>query len=180
VLLSRTYIRTHEQISFRHLGTLSDVPDCVPGLNVVIANSLCPGIQNNCVGANQQYASVADCVAYVGTLPTATWDKANQVFDFVVVCCLFFVSLHVACVQANIPCVSLHLLLTFMFPDIHCPHVGPTVRLCFLFLVCVQLSLIRVAVSAPTLTCTLGISPQFPLISWRSLTQTTNKASDCK
>jgi hypothetical protein len=96
---------SYGEISFRHLGTLSDVPDCVPGLNVVIANSLCPGIQFNCVGANQQYASVADCVAYVGSLPTATWDKANQ---------------------ANIPCVSLHLLLTFMFPDIHCPHVGPT------------------------------------------------------
>jgi len=96
---------SYGEINFRHLGTLSDVPNCVPGLNTQIANSLCPGIQFNCQGANQQYASVAQCVAYVGSLPTATWDKANQ---------------------ANIPCVSLHLLLTFMFPDIHCPHVGPT------------------------------------------------------
>jgi len=96
---------SYGEISFRHLGTLSDFPDCVPGLNVQIANSLCPAIQFNCVGANQQYSSVAQCVSYVGSLPTATWDKANQ---------------------ANIPCVSLHLLLTFMFPDIHCPHVGPT------------------------------------------------------
>jgi hypothetical protein len=96
---------SYGEISFRHLGTLSDVPDCVPGLNTRMAQGLCPVIQNNCVGANQQYASVADCVAYVGSLPTATWDKANQ---------------------ANVPCVSLHLLLTFMAPQIHCPHVGPT------------------------------------------------------
>jgi hypothetical protein len=96
---------TSGEVNFRHLGTLSDLPDCIPGLNVEVAESICPEIQYNCVGANQQYASVADCVAYVGSLPTATWDKANQ---------------------ANLPCVELHTLLTVEFPSIHCPHVGPT------------------------------------------------------
>ena len=91
------------EINFRHLGTESDLPLATP--SIYIAAALCPKIQADCTGANQQYASVAACEAYVGGLPVVSWDKGNQ---------------------ANVPCIELHQILIEVFPDIHCPHVGPT------------------------------------------------------
>jgi hypothetical protein len=97
------------EISFRHLGTKSDQPYNLPVaqenfLIGAIASALCAKIQQYCVGANQQYSSVATCEAYVGSLNVVSWDKGNQ---------------------NNIPCVSLHTILIPMFPDVHCRHTGP-------------------------------------------------------
>ena len=66
---------------------------------------LCPQIQKQCTGANQQFSSVDDCAAQLGAKPFGDFDEAWG---------------------DNIACRTIHTLLTIVRPDIHCPHVGPT------------------------------------------------------
>lgn len=66
---------------------------------------LCPQIQKQCTGKDQQYSSVDDCAAQLGAKPFGDFDEAWG---------------------DNIACRTIHTLLTIVRPDIHCPHVGPT------------------------------------------------------
>jgi hypothetical protein len=76
--------------------------------NPVIQNfakaALCPEIQKACTGANQQYDSEADCTAKLGEKPFGSFDEAWG---------------------DNVVCRTIHLVLTRVRPEVHCPHVGP-------------------------------------------------------
>jgi hypothetical protein len=52
-----------------------------------------------------EYTSLADCVAFMHSIPYGSWDRANS---------------HTAV------CRQLHTLLTPYRPDVHCPHAGKT------------------------------------------------------
>ncbi|AEO67925.1 uncharacterized protein THITE_2117103 [Thermothielavioides terrestris NRRL 8126] len=66
---------------------------------------ICGGTQARCTGANTQWNSTAECVAALSAKPYGTYDEAWG---------------------DNIVCRSIHLVLTQVRPDVHCPHVGPT------------------------------------------------------
>ncbi|KAK4541393.1 hypothetical protein LTR36_007994 [Oleoguttula mirabilis] len=66
--------------------------------------ALCPQIQERCTGSNQQYNSTASCIAELESKPFGNYDEAWG---------------------DNIVCRTIHLLLTLVRPDVHCPHVGP-------------------------------------------------------
>ncbi|KAJ8072314.1 hypothetical protein PM082_015873 [Marasmius tenuissimus] len=66
--------------------------------------ALCPTIQKNCQGTNQQYTDQADCVAQLTQKPFGTFDEVWG---------------------DNLVCRIIHLLLTTIRPEAHCPHVGP-------------------------------------------------------
>lgn len=70
-----------------------------------VAGGLCPMIQQRCTGANQVYSSVLDCALELELKPFGSFDEAWG--DTVV-------------------CRVIHLILTQVRPDVHCPHVGPT------------------------------------------------------
>lgn len=69
------------------------------------AKGLCPVIQQRCQGKDQQYASVEDCAQQLGAKPFGNFDEAWG---------------------DNIACRTIHIILTMVRPDVHCPHVGPT------------------------------------------------------
>ncbi|KAF2206449.1 hypothetical protein CERZMDRAFT_29069, partial [Cercospora zeae-maydis SCOH1-5] len=66
---------------------------------------LCPGIQQRCTGPNQQYADVATCILELELKPFGSFDEVWG---------------------DNVACRLIHLILTQVRPDVHCPHVGPT------------------------------------------------------
>jgi hypothetical protein len=66
------------------------------------------GIQDACTGANQQYASVAECESFLSSL--APEDPNNPLFGY----------------GNSIGCRDWHLGLARVDPQTHCPHVGPT------------------------------------------------------
>jgi hypothetical protein len=65
----------------------------------------CTRHQSNCLGANQQYANYDACVAFIRTLPFGTPDL-NEWNSGV--------------------CRWWHSFLTYLRPEVHCSHVGPT------------------------------------------------------
>ncbi|KAL0571009.1 hypothetical protein V5O48_010956 [Marasmius crinis-equi] len=69
-----------------------------------VATTICPTIQKNCQGEYQQYSNVVDCIAQLTLKPFGTFD---EVWD------------------DNVVCRIIHLLLTPIRPNVHCPHVGP-------------------------------------------------------
>jgi hypothetical protein len=74
-----------------------------PAYRANFINSICANQNNICTGNNTQYASVADCVAFMNTIDFGTTDRywANSV-----------------------QCRSIHLSLANVRPAYHCPHVG--------------------------------------------------------
>ena len=73
-------------------------------LQKVAKVALCPGIQKLCTGKDQQYSSTLSCVADLQFKPFGNFDEAWG---------------------DNIVCRTIHLILTRIRPDVHCPHVGP-------------------------------------------------------
>lgn len=65
---------------------------------------LCPTIQKQCAGKNKQYKNTLDCIAKLEGKPFGNFDEAWG---------------------DNIACRTIHLVLTKVRPEIHCPHVGP-------------------------------------------------------
>jgi len=70
--------------------------------------TVCQDIQQNCVGANQQFANQTECVAALSSI---------RVFD----------GLQSLYVGNHLGCHSFHTILTFARPDIHCLHAGVSV-----------------------------------------------------
>ncbi|KAF7935332.1 uncharacterized protein EAE97_008239 [Botrytis byssoidea] len=70
-----------------------------------IVTNLCPQIQARCTGANQVYSSELECIATLLAKPFGTFDETWG---------------------DNIVCRLVHVVLTQVRPEIHCPHVGPT------------------------------------------------------
>ncbi|XWV26713.1 hypothetical protein QJ857_gp0343 [Tupanvirus soda lake] len=66
--------------------------------------SVCEHIQNQCVGSNQQYSDLNDCVTYMESIPFGDVFRLGQGYSFT--------------------CRAFHEVLSRSFPDIHCPHVG--------------------------------------------------------
>ncbi|PPJ50226.1 hypothetical protein CBER1_07179 [Cercospora berteroae] len=66
---------------------------------------LCPGIQQRCTGQYQQYLDVTTCILELELKPFGSFDEVWG---------------------DNVACRLIHLILTQVRPDIHCPHVGPT------------------------------------------------------
>ncbi|KAF7198261.1 Bifonsecin B biosynthesis cluster protein A [Pseudocercospora fuligena] len=66
---------------------------------------LCPQIQERCTGSNQQYLDVLTCTLELDLKPFGSFDEAYG---------------------DTVACRIIHLLLTKVHPDVHCPHVGPT------------------------------------------------------
>ncbi|KAE9362654.1 hypothetical protein N431DRAFT_499308 [Stipitochalara longipes BDJ] len=86
----------------------------VAGLGIQIGNpqvdsesigQLCGGTQQRCTGSNTQWTSIDECVETLSQKPYGNYDEAWG---------------------DNIVCRTIHLVLTQVRPDIHCPHVGPT------------------------------------------------------
>jgi len=76
-----------------------------PFYMATLINQTCSREVMNCVGANQQYTNYNACVAHILTLPFGS-PLLNEWNSGV---CRWF-----------------HSTLTFLRPDFHCPHVGPT------------------------------------------------------
>jgi len=76
-----------------------------PAVQAGTIESLCTNIQGSCVGANVQYNSTAQCIQ---TLSGKTFGTYDEVWG------------------DNVVCRTIHLLLTYIRPEVHCPHVGPT------------------------------------------------------
>ncbi|KUI58470.1 hypothetical protein VP1G_05766 [Cytospora mali] len=70
-----------------------------------ITQALCPAIQQNCIGADQQYSDIDDCISQLSNKTFGTFDEVWG---------------------DNIVCRQIHVVLTTIRPDIHCPHGGPT------------------------------------------------------
>ncbi|TEY87357.1 hypothetical protein BOTCAL_0003g00370 [Botryotinia calthae] len=70
-----------------------------------IVTNLCPQIQARCTGANQVYFSDVECIATLLAKPFGTFDEPWG---------------------DNIVCRLVHVILTQVKPEVHCPHVGPT------------------------------------------------------
>lgn len=72
------------------------------------AAALCPVIQKRCTGANAQYPSGAlgasECELEMLKKPFGSFDEAWG---------------------DNVVCRAIHLILTQVRPEVHCPHVGP-------------------------------------------------------
>jgi len=94
-------IQAYYDILFREM-----VPDSAyPFYMALLLNQTCTREVMNCVGANQQYANYTACVDHILTLPYGSpllnsWNSGI--------------------------CRWWHSTLTFLRPDFHCPHVGPT------------------------------------------------------
>lgn len=66
---------------------------------------ICGGTQQICRGRNAQWTSVEQCITTLSQKPYGSYDEAWG---------------------DNIVCRSIHLVLSQVRPDVHCPHVGPT------------------------------------------------------
>jgi len=67
--------------------------------------ALCAETQQRCVGDDQQFANQSECVAFMSSLDFGSWSDAWS---------------------NTVVCRELHVILTQVRPDFHCPHVGPT------------------------------------------------------
>jgi hypothetical protein len=76
----------------------------VTGTQTGTAQFICQAVQARCTGANQQYASFADCFTYYSSVNYGNLERADQ---------------------RDLGCISIHSTLTQSRPQIHCPHVGP-------------------------------------------------------
>ncbi|KAJ7065670.1 hypothetical protein C8F01DRAFT_967399, partial [Mycena amicta] len=74
------------------------------GMTSVI-DGVCGAQAETCVGANQVYATVDDCVA---TLTAKAFGRFDETWG------------------DNVVCRAVHVILTAIRPEVHCPHVGPT------------------------------------------------------
>jgi hypothetical protein len=81
-------------------GSLSN-----PQVQLGSIQQICAVTQMRCTGANTQWTSIAECVTTLSQKPYGNYDAAWG---------------------DNVVCRSIHLVLTQVRPDIHCPHVGPT------------------------------------------------------
>lgn len=102
------------KVSFQRLG-IGAVP--APALTTVALNQytaghsavhayLCTAIQELCVGANQQFANVSQCVAwYAQGITNSGMERGDQPDE---------------------GCKEIHLDLCAISPQVHCPHVGPS------------------------------------------------------
>jgi len=94
-------VQVYYDIQFRE-----NVPDSAyPFYVAVLMNQTCTREVMNCVGANQQYSNYTACIDHILTLPFGSpllneWNSGT--------------------------CRWWHSFLTFLRPDFHCPHVGPT------------------------------------------------------
>ncbi|KAH0537939.1 hypothetical protein FGG08_005389 [Glutinoglossum americanum] len=66
---------------------------------------LCAVTQQKCMGADSQWTDIDHCVTSLSQKPYGTYDEAWG---------------------DNIVCRTIHLVLTTVRPDVHCPHVGPS------------------------------------------------------
>jgi hypothetical protein len=121
------YLSTLKQIAFWRFdknGAVQDYDAWVPNLNDwnflaegkldftnpavqagQISQKLCPAIQQLCIGSNQQYTDVNQCISTLTQKPFGTFDEAWG---------------------DNVVCRSVHVILAQVNPNTHCPHVGPT------------------------------------------------------
>ncbi|KAJ7257548.1 hypothetical protein B0H12DRAFT_1201953 [Mycena haematopus] len=74
------------------------------GMNTTI-QGICALQAQTCVGNNTVYDRVADCVQTLAAKPFGRTDEAWG---------------------DNVVCREIHVLLTKIRPEVHCPHVGPT------------------------------------------------------
>ncbi|AEO60050.1 hypothetical protein MYCTH_2308868 [Thermothelomyces thermophilus ATCC 42464] len=66
---------------------------------------ICGATQTRCQGPNAQWSSVEECMTALSQKSYGSYDEAWG---------------------DNIVCRSIHVVLTQVRPDVHCPHVGPT------------------------------------------------------
>ncbi|KAJ7243054.1 hypothetical protein C8J57DRAFT_1726200 [Mycena rebaudengoi] len=74
------------------------------GTNITI-HQICEAQALACTGGNKQYSNVEECVSVLQNKPFGRLDEAWG---------------------DNVACRSIHVLLTSIRPEVHCPHVGPT------------------------------------------------------
>jgi len=77
------------------------------------AAQICIKVVKNCVGQNQQYFDLPDCVNYVSNLPLRTCDSDEHRWA-----------------GRAINCFHLHAFMTELNPDTHCPHVSRNSAVC--------------------------------------------------
>lgn len=86
-------------------GLTVDIPDFQQPLFI---ENLCQGIQQICRPntPDEQYTNITDCINFLSTnVPFGTPDRADQ---------------------GNVICRAIHLRLTPLLPNIHCPNLGKT------------------------------------------------------
>ncbi|MCJ1384070.1 hypothetical protein MMC17_007186 [Xylographa soralifera] len=76
-----------------------------PAVQSTYIEYICNEAQLRCVGPNTQYSSVAQCISVLSAKPFGTFDEAWG---------------------DDVVCRSIHVILTLIDPDAHCPHVGPS------------------------------------------------------
>ncbi|MCJ1393157.1 hypothetical protein MMC18_006029 [Xylographa bjoerkii] len=89
--------------NWTNIGVGMDVS--IPAVQAIYIKTICDEAQVRCVGANTQYSSVAQCISVLSAKPFGTFDEAWG---------------------DDVTCRSIHVILTLIDPDLHCPHVGPT------------------------------------------------------
>ncbi|CAI4214379.1 unnamed protein product [Parascedosporium putredinis] len=67
--------------------------------------SICAVTQATCRGANQQWSSIEECISVLSQKDYGRYQNAWG---------------------DNIVCRTIHIVLTQLRPEVHCPHVGPT------------------------------------------------------
>lgn len=83
----------------------SPAPLTDPQFQLQNIQQVCAVTQMRCTGANAQWDSIDQCVVTLLQRPYGNYDEAWG---------------------DNIVCRNIHLVLTQVRPDVHCPHVGPT------------------------------------------------------
>ncbi|XMA15213.1 hypothetical protein WAI453_008004 [Rhynchosporium graminicola] len=73
-------------------------------VQTAVRSTLCTQIQENCSGPNLQYNSTAGCNAIMATKEFGSYDEVWG---------------------DNVVCRNIHVMLTHVRPEVHCPHVGP-------------------------------------------------------
>jgi hypothetical protein len=81
------------------------IPISNPQVGLQPIQQLCAGTQQRCTGSNTQWSSIDECISTLSQKPYGNYDEAWG---------------------DNIVCRTIHLILTQVRPQIHCPHVGPT------------------------------------------------------
>ncbi|KAI9866207.1 MAG: hypothetical protein M1813_001768 [Trichoglossum hirsutum] len=76
-----------------------------PQFQAASVQGICSVSMERCVGGNAQWTSFDECVSALSAKSYGNYDEAWG---------------------DNIVCRSIHLVLTGVRPEIHCPHVGPT------------------------------------------------------
>ncbi|GAB1312614.1 hypothetical protein MFIFM68171_02824 [Madurella fahalii] len=80
-------------------------PVVTPEQQMLSIFQICTVTQLRCTGANAQWGSISECVYSLSQRPYGSYDAAWG---------------------DNVVCRTIHLVLTQVRPDHHCPHVGPT------------------------------------------------------